>query len=69
VETLPDEIAAACIALTRGFGLKFAAIDLARRIDGGHTFFEINPNGQWAWIEQRTSLRIAAGLAELLESA
>jgi hypothetical protein len=69
VERLPDEIAAACIGLTRHFGLKFAAIDLARRSDGGHTFFEINPNGQWAWIEQRTGLSIAAGLVDLLEAA
>jgi hypothetical protein len=39
---------------------------LARRPDGGYTFFELNPNGQWAWVEQLTGLPIAAALAEEL---
>jgi hypothetical protein len=41
-------------------------VDLARRPDGSYTFFELNPNGQWAWIEQRTSVPLRAHLADLL---
>lgn len=68
-ETLPDDVADACLRLTRHFGLQFAAIDLARTRDGGHAFFELNPNGQWAWIEQLTGLPIAASLTDLLAAA
>ncbi|MGH6967142.1 MAG: hypothetical protein ACREE0_21875, partial [Phenylobacterium sp.] len=49
--TLPAEIAKACLDLTRDLGLRFGAIDLVRTPEGEHWFLEINPNGQWAWIE------------------
>lgn len=67
-EALPDEIAERCVALCEHYGLRFGAIDLARRTDGGYSFFEINPNGQWAWLEQRTGLPLRSRLADLLFS-
>jgi hypothetical protein len=67
--SLPPAITASCLALTRSYGLRYAAIDLARRPDGGYTFFELNASGQWAWVEQLTGLPLAAALAdELLEA-
>lgn len=66
VEELPVEISSRCVALARSYDLRFAAIDLARRSDGGYTFFELNPNGQWAWIEQLTGLRLRSALVEEL---
>jgi glutathione synthase/RimK-type ligase-like ATP-grasp enzyme len=69
VVELPDGLAELCVALCRRFGLMFGAIDLARRPDGGHSFFEINPNGQWAWVEHRTGLPLRARLADLLLGA
>ena len=66
VEDLPTEVAERCIALCRDYALQFGAIDLARRPDGGYSFFEVNPNGQWAWIEQLTGLPLRARLADLL---
>jgi glutathione synthase/RimK-type ligase-like ATP-grasp enzyme len=68
-EALPKEIADRCRALVELYGLSFAAIDLALRNDGGHTFFEVNPNGQWAFIEQRTGQPLRAALADLLTGA
>lgn len=65
-EELPDDLRDLCCRLTRHYGLRFGAIDLARRPDGGYTFFEINPNGQWAWIEQRTGVPLRARLADML---
>jgi len=65
-EELPDDVVARCARLVSGYGLAFGAIDLARRPDGGYTFFEINPNGQWAFIEQRTGQPIRARLADVL---
>jgi glutathione synthase/RimK-type ligase-like ATP-grasp enzyme len=66
VVTLPDAIAKGCIALTREYGLAFAAIDLALDTDDRYIFFEINPSGQWAWLEQLTGLPLSARLATLL---
>lgn len=63
---LPDEVSHLCRRLCDGYGLHFGAIDLALRPDGGYTFFEVNPNGQWAWIEQLTGLPLSSTLADLL---
>lgn len=66
VTTLPAEVTEGCLALTRDLGLRFGAIDLVRTPEGEHWFLEINPNGQWAWIEQRTGLPIAAAIVDEL---
>jgi glutathione synthase/RimK-type ligase-like ATP-grasp enzyme len=68
VHQLPDGIARLCLELCSDYGLRFGAIDLALRPDGGYTFFEVNPNGQWAWIEQITGLPLSSALADLLLS-
>jgi glutathione synthase/RimK-type ligase-like ATP-grasp enzyme len=66
IEVLPPEVARWCAELVRAFDLSFGAIDLARRPDGGYTFFELNPNGQWAWVEQQTGVPLRARLVDLL---
>ena len=65
-EELPAEIAKRCVRLVHSYGLMFAAVDFAVDQDGRLVFFEINPNGQWAWIEQRTGLPLRSRLADLL---
>ena len=65
---LPDEIAEMCVEIVRLQGLRFGAIDLVRDKDGKIWFLECNPNGQWAWIENRTGLPISECIAnEMLE--
>lgn len=65
--TLPDDVEAACMALTRGYGLNFGAIDLIRRPNGEHVFLEINANGQWMFVEQRVpELRMLDAMAACL---
>jgi glutathione synthase/RimK-type ligase-like ATP-grasp enzyme len=63
--SLPEAIAKACTTLVEMLGLRFGAIDLVED-DDGFVFLEINPNGQWAWIEQLTGAPIAHEIAELL---
>lgn len=63
---LPAEVERACIALVKDAGCLFGAIDLAEREDGSFVFFENNPSGQWAWIEQMTDLPLRSRLADLL---
>ena len=67
---LPKEARERCIQIVRSQNLRFGAIDLIRDPDGTLWFLECNPNGQWAWIESRTGLPIAAAIAdELLNMA
>jgi glutathione synthase/RimK-type ligase-like ATP-grasp enzyme len=63
---LPAAVTARCLQLTHRLGLLYSAIDLVVRPDGEVVFLEINPNGQFGWIEDMTGLPIAASLAELL---
>lgn len=68
IHLLPHSVATMCIELTKVFNLSFGAIDLILDKNGKYWFLEINPNGQWGWIEVRTGLPIAAALAEHLIS-
>jgi len=65
---LPSALAGQLRALMHRLGLRFAAVDLVRDPDGRFWFLEINPNGQWAWIERRTGLPIAAAIVDALEA-
>lgn len=63
---LPPDLEKKCVALVKTLGLKFGCIDMIVTPDKEYVFLEINPNGQWLWIEQLTGLPIAQALAELL---
>jgi glutathione synthase/RimK-type ligase-like ATP-grasp enzyme len=63
---LPGPVAAACLALVAGLGLRFGAIDLLLTPEGEFVFLEINPNGQWHWLEEITGLPMTKALCDLL---
>jgi glutathione synthase/RimK-type ligase-like ATP-grasp enzyme len=65
---LPERDSDALRALLRDLDLSYAAIDLRRREDGSLAFLEVNPGGQWYFVEQRTGQPITAALASLLAS-
>ncbi|MDP3072296.1 MAG: hypothetical protein Q8N18_18540 [Opitutaceae bacterium] len=48
---LPRPIASSIHRILRSYGLRFAAIDMLRDFRGKYYFLEINPNGQWAWLD------------------
>ena len=52
--TLPENISKLCKMIVSHFNLRYAAIDLVLSKKGEYYFLELNPNGQWAWIEQET---------------
>ncbi|WP_109435647.1 MvdC/MvdD family ATP grasp protein [Aquimarina sp. AU119] len=56
---LPPAIVKKCITITESLNLSFGAIDLIKTIDGEYVFLEINPNGQWAWLEMEADLKIS----------
>ena len=49
---LPVDIRGLCIDLVRSLGLVFGAIDLLEN-SGFYTFLEINPTGEWAWLQSQ----------------
>lgn len=63
---LPEKIADSCLELTTKLGLSFGAIDLICDQQGNYWFLEINPNGQWAWVENQTNLPIASAIVDEL---
>jgi ATP-grasp ribosomal peptide maturase len=64
---VPAEVAHGVRQLMCSLELTFGALDFAVDAAGSWWFYEINPNGQWLWIERQTGLPISAALAELLE--
>ena len=48
---LPRDIEQAIKILMGYYGLRFAAIDMAVSLYDDWFFFEVNPNGQWAWMD------------------
>jgi glutathione synthase/RimK-type ligase-like ATP-grasp enzyme len=46
--------------------LRFGAIDFILDESGEYVFLEINPNGQWAWIERKTGYKISSEIVNLL---
>jgi hypothetical protein len=65
---LPDTVKNMCLKITHDLGLRFGAIDLALSKDGKYYFFEINPNGQWQWVEYFTGACISGAIADMLAS-
>ncbi|MPZ66109.1 MAG: hypothetical protein GEU83_11545 [Pseudonocardiaceae bacterium] len=63
---LPDTVVAGVHRLMRSLGLVFGALDFVLT-DQGHQFIEINPNGQWGWIEHLTGQPISRALATALK--
>jgi glutathione synthase/RimK-type ligase-like ATP-grasp enzyme len=65
---LPAEVEARLRALMRHFGLSYGAIDMIVTPDDRYVFLELNPNGQFLWIEQLTGLPMSDALCDLLQS-
>lgn len=63
---LPNEINKMCLEIVHRLGLNFGAIDLIKDKNGDYIFLEINPNGQWVWIEIDTGLKISDAIIEFL---
>ncbi len=64
---LPALIKTKCVALVRGLGLNFGAIDMIVTPEEHHVFLEINPSGQFGFIEQHVDYPLFSTLADLLE--
>ena len=53
----------------KDLGLCFGAIDMILTPKNEYVFLEVNPNGQWGWIEELTRVPISSAVANLLIKA
>ena len=66
VVDLPDRVEKALLAYLDHFGLVSGSFDFAVGEAGDLWWLELNPNGQWGWLEESTGLAMSAAFAELL---
>jgi ATP-grasp ribosomal peptide maturase len=67
--SLPPSVESSLLVLTEHLGLSFAAADFVVTADDRHYFVDLNPSGQWGWIQEATGLPIAAAIANHLIGA
>ncbi len=66
--TLPIAIHDKLSRMMTHYKLRFAAIDMVVATTGEWFFLEVNPNGQWAWLDLEGSTNIAASFLKAFSS-
>jgi len=66
--TLPVSLESACFSVVRELDLVFGVFDFIRTSAGEYWFLEINPNGQWGFIELETGQPLSQAMASLFLS-
>jgi glutathione synthase/RimK-type ligase-like ATP-grasp enzyme len=64
--TLPGALVERLLNLMRELRLSFGAIDLVQTPDEDFVFLEVNPAGQWLWLDDKLGLGISAAVADWL---
>ena len=64
----PNHIIEKCYQLLEDFSLKYGAFDFIVTPKNEWVFLEVNPNGQWLWLEQSLELDISKKIVEYLVS-
>ena len=66
---LPHDVGERLLRLMDWFGLNYGAIDLILTPDGRHVFLEINPVGEFFWLERCPGFPISKAIADTLLSS
>ncbi len=64
--TLPNDVATKLMMLMKQLDLVFGCIDMILTPDGEYVFLEVNPSGQWNWVEKLTGMKITEALVDAL---
>jgi glutathione synthase/RimK-type ligase-like ATP-grasp enzyme len=67
VYDLPSTIRERCTKLIRSLGLRYGAIDFILDKNDRLVFLEVNPTGDWNYIESQLSLPITKAMVNLIE--
>lgn len=65
---LPTKIRDRCVQMLKALGLRFGAFDFVLDDGGTYYFLEVNPNGEWGWLQKTCGLPIAEAITEVLLS-
>jgi glutathione synthase/RimK-type ligase-like ATP-grasp enzyme len=63
---MPEQVEASIMRLMNSFEINFASLDMILTPEGEFVFLELNPNGQWLWLERDLGLPLVAHMADLL---
>jgi len=63
---LPGEVEEKILRLMDYFSLNYGAIDIILTPDGKHIFLELNPCGEFFWLERTPGLPVSDAIADLL---
>lgn len=63
---IPLELEQMSISIVKRFGIRFSSMDVVETPSGEYFFLDLNPNGQWAWLDEITDCRISRELCSLL---
>jgi len=63
---LPDDVKEFCSSLLTNYGLHFGVLDFIYSKKHQYTFLELNPNGQWLWLEEESGYDLTKEVAENL---
>lgn len=65
---LPGTVELRLLQYMKRLGLEYGAIDLVLDGDGNYYFLEVNPGGQWLWLDRILDLGITDSIADWLET-
>jgi glutathione synthase/RimK-type ligase-like ATP-grasp enzyme len=67
IHRLPEETKQRVLALVRACDLQFSSLDLLLTKEGNYVFLDLNPNGQWFFLQQHLpQLPLKEAMADLL---
>ena len=63
---LPKNVGNFCSSMLAHYGLHFGAFDFIYSKEGKYFFLELNPNGQWLWLEEQSGYNLTKEVADNL---
>jgi glutathione synthase/RimK-type ligase-like ATP-grasp enzyme len=63
---LPAEVEKGLLGLMDAFGLNYGAIDVIVTPEGRHVFLEVNPAGEFFWLERECGMPISEAIADVM---
>jgi glutathione synthase/RimK-type ligase-like ATP-grasp enzyme len=64
--SLPEDISSRLLDMMKRLDLSFGTIDLVETPEGDYVFLEVNPSGQWLWLDDKLDLGISDAVASWL---
>lgn len=64
--SIPKDIERKCIKMLKIMDLSFGAFDFIVDKDNNYIFLEVNPNGQWLWLQEKLGINISEKIMNYL---